>query len=197
MEKKNTALVITIIFLILIILGLGGYLVYDKVINKEIDANTDKNEITEKENIEASDKNEITEQESNEAINNLVGNYRYSFTHEETDTEYVQELQLKEDNTFIMSVSFFAGSGYEGTYTVNNGILKLNSTKSYGSDACYYNKNETFNYEITSSGTLLGNVVTLSEEDRTNPELQKTSNKLLEIDNMLNAEERINCDNLN
>ena len=43
MEKKNTGL---IIFLILIILGLGGYLVYDKVLSKGKQKEEDKLEAT-------------------------------------------------------------------------------------------------------------------------------------------------------
>ena len=34
-EKKNTGLVVAIIFLVVCVLGLGGYIVYDKVIKKE------------------------------------------------------------------------------------------------------------------------------------------------------------------
>ena len=35
MEKKNTGLIVLVIILSLLVLGLGGYIVYDKVLSKE------------------------------------------------------------------------------------------------------------------------------------------------------------------
>lgn len=37
MEKKNTGLIVLVIILSLFVLGLGGYIVYDKVLNKPVD----------------------------------------------------------------------------------------------------------------------------------------------------------------
>lgn len=37
MEKKNTGLIVLVIILCLLVLGLGGYIVYDKVLNKPVD----------------------------------------------------------------------------------------------------------------------------------------------------------------
>lgn len=44
MEKKNTGLIVLIIVLSLLVLGLGGYIVYDKVLSKE-DVSTDTQDV--------------------------------------------------------------------------------------------------------------------------------------------------------
>lgn len=42
MEKKNTGLIVLVVILSLLVVGLGGYIVYDKVLNKE-DSNINNN----------------------------------------------------------------------------------------------------------------------------------------------------------
>ena len=66
MGKKNTGLVILIIILFLLIICLGGYIVYDKVFSGKIDDDvTDKND----NNIDGNGNTNVTDEQDNNNVN--------------------------------------------------------------------------------------------------------------------------------
>lgn len=110
---KNTIIAI----LVVLVLGLGGYLVYDKVIdkNKEEIKNEDDNKI-----FDDLDSEEITVEE-------LVGTYTWEKNYTNTygnEYKYKITLVLNLDGT----ATYYASSGYEeeatrGSYVYQDGII--------------------------------------------------------------------------
>ena len=109
--KKN----IVIVILLLLVLGLAGYLGYDKFLKKEESVKEPKTEIKE---------------ESSNKISSLSGNYIYdeeSMSYEQHlgEVPIVLELQLNNDNTFTFYAQSTDNAGYKGEYVLNGNKLKL------------------------------------------------------------------------
>ena len=58
MEKKNTGLIVLVVILSLLVVGLGGYIVYDKVLSKE-DSNIN-NDVKDNDNIQNNTDNNVS-----------------------------------------------------------------------------------------------------------------------------------------
>ena len=114
MEKGSKIL---IIILLLLVLGLGGYIIYDKIITKENE------EITE---------NEIDKDNTKE--NEVVETKEVSYTYQEIKGLYEGKsgpstihIYLEDDGTFVYVMSSTAYSTYLGNYIIENNQLKLNT----------------------------------------------------------------------
>lgn len=67
MEKKNTGLIVLVVILSLLVVGLGGYIVYDKVLSKE-DSNIN-NDVKDNDNIQNNTDNNENNNTSNDNTN--------------------------------------------------------------------------------------------------------------------------------
>ena len=125
---------IVITILAILVLGLGGYLVYDKVIDKDV-----KEEVKEEQN---STTNNNVEQEQNDTTNNyveqekvLVGMFEASVlggVNAAGENFYkLYKLNIKEDKTCDFSTSVSGGSGvtYLGTCTFDGSFIILTANK--------------------------------------------------------------------
>ena len=111
--KNNTWL---IIILILLVLGLTGYIVYDKVLSKE--------EVpTEEINVEVTEKGE----NKKNIFKDIIGKYYYSDGIYPCGAEEYTELVLNQDGTFKYNRSGACAEGerMEGTYALTENKIKL------------------------------------------------------------------------
>lgn len=141
MERKNNSLLITIVILSLIVIGLSGYIIYDKVINKEneeinnLEKNPTNQNNTDSENLETNlnnnenNKNIENDLEKNE-YHTLNGKYEIvkdTYKGEKGEDGYVGETYYFNDNgLFHYDNSTFAYWGYYGNYLIENNKIKLN-----------------------------------------------------------------------
>ncbi len=109
-QNNGTGKTILIVILLLLVLGLTGYIVYDKVITTET-------------NNEVKEESSITPEPEKTAIS---GSYVYEGAYEPTPELTLHlELKLNEDNTFILYNSINYAAAYKGTYTLNGSKLTL------------------------------------------------------------------------
>ena len=102
-----------IVILVFAVLGLGGFIVYDKVITKEA-----------QEPVKAEKK--VDEQATIDNITSISGSYIYDGVFE-ANKELTAHLELKlnEDNTFILYETTTDAMAFRGTYTLNDSKLML------------------------------------------------------------------------
>ena len=118
MENKSKNIVI--IVMTIIILLLGGYLVYDKIINKGENEKQQENKSEEKENIDNCAKvlpkcyGTYYGESSGTYANGISYNYKYTYI-------------LKEDGTF--TADFGGASGTKGTFVINDNTISLTGMK--------------------------------------------------------------------
>lgn len=129
MEKKE--LIAVIVILAVLVAGLGGYIVYDKVLitaekNENVTENKEKNK--EKEQQEGNDSNNELESEENTAIND--NSQSQSRTPRCTGTYYgaqsateTYKYVLNTDGTF--TAEFGGVSGTSGVYVINDNTISL------------------------------------------------------------------------
>lgn len=120
MEKKNTRLIVLVIILCLLVLGLGGYIVYDKVLTKDNN------------NIGASNTDSV-DNISNEkfySYENVSGLYTYTAkTFEEgTDNEFIPiyKLFLYDNGTFFYLRPSRTPVGVVGNFIIKDDKILLN-----------------------------------------------------------------------
>ena len=102
-----------IVILVLAVLGLGGFVVYDKVLTKE----TQEPVKTEK---------KVEEQTKIENKTSISESYIYDGVFEANkDLTAHLELKLNEDNTFILYEATTDAMAFRGTYTLNGSKLML------------------------------------------------------------------------
>lgn len=181
---SKTVKIIIIVESILILL-LGGYLVYDKVVLKLI----------KKDNASGNIKKDIT------SINYLGAYEIRVFEYDEFNTEedsilkggwfHNHELLLKEDKTFWMADSIETVSGISGTYKVDKDKIVLTANKAYGSDACVRRTALVYNLYIIND-----NKIGMDRADNYDVVFEKTTeDKLYNIDTFINSSEPLgNCD---
>ena len=124
-QKNNNGLIALVIVLFLLVLGLGGYIVYDKILtNKETPV---ENNVT---NVDESNQ-EINQ--NNISLANLYGTYKYDYEYTNSYGNKVHlklELTLNSDGTAIYSESDgYAADKTRGTYTYENN--KITYTRQY------------------------------------------------------------------
>lgn len=150
-KRKNKGLIITIIILCLAVVGLGGYIVYDKLLQKDDNTN-DKD-------------NEDDENEKEYTMAMIAG--KYKFSKKLADPTISIELTLNEDGT----ASLIAGDGYaamevtEGTYTIVEDEITYTRTSGYGKDGEINTNNKTEGFKIVSETAIKLTAPYFSEYD--------------------------------
>lgn len=133
MENKSTVKTVTIIILLLIVLGLGGYIVYDKVIVQESEKPAKTENTTEE---HTTIKNEKT---------SISGSFIYSGVYVPSPELTANlELRLNGDNTFLLYIGLTDSEALKGTYVLDDTKLTLYSVEA---DASGYDHHV---YEVNS-----------------------------------------------
>ena len=151
MDKKSKGKTVLIVFLILIIIGLGGYLVYDKVLNTKNEPTTVEDSTkTNESNIKAYD------------YNNIKGLYTYKGTSvysEANDGNITPEykLYLYENGMFFYDYAYLAGEGKIGNYIIANNTIILNNLFDTHSDVSLTVIDGTNTLTINEDGSLTDN----------------------------------------
>ena len=151
MEKKNTRKTVLIIILLLAVVGLSCYIVYDKFIKTE-DYKSQIEQLKEENKI-LKDKNTTTEQNNNE--NSIVG--EYSFSQNDANTLTITVLiDFLDDGTYYRKETATATEITYGTYTINgNSITLKQSFRHLNSVGDGYKADETLNYQLTDNGEII------------------------------------------
>ena len=153
MESKSKGKTVAIIILVLIILGLAGYIAYDKVIVKE----KEEKKVTEKIEEKEINKEEIKEPEQISVEGYYKSGQVYSTDENPCDAENLTqekgatiEILFNKDGSYIIKDAADCGGGYEstGTYTINDKKLTLKCDNSKTN--CIGNGE----YQINEFGTL-------------------------------------------
>ena len=162
MERKNNGLMVLVIILSILVVGLGGYIIYDKVIN--VGENNDK--VVDNDNIKENNNDNVeNDAERSAALKSYYSKYSGKYVYGKqtcTDAE-IEEIfnndsdgtvgyviiELEDDGTF----EYWAGApcsqgtsiGWTGEYIVDNSYLYLIDNKGSFSDGlecmdgeCYY-----------------------------------------------------------
>lgn len=134
MEKKGIGKIITIIILLVIVLGLGGYLGYHTLVEDK--ENTNKiNELNLQIKKLKNQNNSLTNNNSETyTYKDLAGVYKYS-KKIDNQTEETFKLQLDENGMFLYDKESLAGAGYIGNYVIKNDEIHLNALFYHGSSA--------------------------------------------------------------
>ncbi len=127
MENKSKGKTMVIVIFVLAVLGLGGYIIYDKFIKVKTTEPEVKNEI-----------NDNKETEENEPTTKLTGYYKFGTTYstdeDPCDPENISqkhgetiEILFNESGTYKSAYGADCGGGYtwDGTYTINGDKLVL------------------------------------------------------------------------
>ena len=165
-KRKNTGLVVLITILVLIILGLTGFIVYDKVLkNDKVESNTsDSDSAGIQQDIDDLKKEALDDSKiSISSLENVIGNYHYVKKSEavsgpENATEYYNTdsfINLKDDYTFeILDTTHCQTSvGYKGTYQINGSSIILTGFEDNYSDRGYLGKLWIFGNDNINSET--------------------------------------------
>ncbi len=151
MENKSTGKTVAIIILLLAVLGLGGYIIFDKVLNtKEEPTIVEDNAKT----------NETSIQTYN--YNDVKGLYTYTGqqVHSEANDGNITpkyELYLYENGMFYYNYAYLAGEGKIGNYTIVNNTIVLNNLFDTHSDVSLTTTNGTNALTINEDGSLTDN----------------------------------------
>ena len=116
MEKKNTGLIVLVVILSLLVVGLGGYIVYDKVLDKE-DSNIN-NDVKDNNNIQNNTDNNVSkindttviDENSSETFNKNINDHNV----------YIDKSTLRVDNKDIIKLD---GPSYLYQVTFYNDII--------------------------------------------------------------------------
>ena len=119
-QKNNKGLIALVVVLIIMVLGLGGYIVYDKVLVDNTVENS--NNLDNANNINNDSGTNLY------SLSDLVGTYKFEATNEEPCGEIASyELRLYSNSTFQLDYpGACAGQhGTKGTFELENDNLKL------------------------------------------------------------------------
>lgn len=171
MEKKNTGLVVLVIILCLVVLGLGGYIVYDKVLNKPVDTEVKEDDNIVNEQNESIDyvkfENELKENfnviyEAYSSPNTYCG--KESVTSDKISpngNKYQESTQFKSYDELYSYLNGYATSDVISTlskvskehYLEENGKLYC---ANLGKGGVYEHNNTLIEYEEITDGTING-----------------------------------------
>lgn len=121
MERENTGLVVLVIILSLLVVGLGGFIVYDKVLSNNEVENNDNNETN---NI--ADNTQTNQNEDAKTNKEENKNYQHNLT-KRTDLQavrngYVEIIVDTEGNAYL---TLIGNLDYEDNKDLKNNLLKL------------------------------------------------------------------------
>lgn len=181
-EKKNTGLIIVIVILLIAVLGLGGYLVYDKVINKTNEPNVE-------ENNDVQSGNQIKEISINDklitSLKYPMDNFDYIVYKERWDYKNITVNDLSRDsmmlNASYISQPIIRDKGEEESIVYLASSIESSFKSVYGPDINYYNgdlnefycgdrkiykykeSNDTYVGDINCGGDSLDNIDRISK----------------------------------
>lgn len=178
MEKKGKGKTIIIVILVFAVLGLGGYIAYDKV-NESNTTNSLEKEVKQLNNEIATLKTE--KQENNEVINpidKLIGNWSYEETIKSDNAECTAtiKLELKKDGTYTYESGHTCAGGIEasGRWSISADKIYLQNEKCLpvpdgGSNNCIYPNCQTeielyYTGEQISAKRIGGTIVNLVKQ---------------------------------
>lgn len=171
--KKN----IFIIILAILVLGLGGYLVYDKVIDKDV-----KGEVKE----ESGKQNEIIEQKeyTYESVKGLYKNTTETTINVDGEINLVAryDLYLYDNGTFNYRYGTMTRMGYMGNYIIKDNTIVLNYLFSTGNDMGISVTNGSKTLIINDDGSITDDKQDLITLSLTSIKLEKaTANEEIEF----------------
>ena len=176
--EKNKGLVVSVIVLLIAVLLLGGYIIYDKTNSNDV-------KITKKvENVKETDDKKVKY-----TYKSIAGVYKFTsnpYGEENESDDFT--LSLFENGVFHYEQSRMVNSGFFGNYTINNNKINLNYIFVHGSDAALHtiigddNKSKYINDTLTisSENTIIdSNIIGENFKNKyTKVELTKTNEKL-------------------
>lgn len=151
-KKDNKGLVAVIILLILVIIGMGLYIAYDKgiIFSDDTDKTTteEKNDTT----IDEDDSDDLDSEENDlEDSKTCYGTY-YGETQGTLDNgltyNYKYTYVLNKDNTY--TASFSGTSGESGTYSIKDGLISFTHQPEVTAPEGYETPDITDSYSISS-----------------------------------------------
>lgn len=130
-NKNNGGLIGIIVVLLLIVIGLSGFIIYDKVLNPTNNQNNGvSGELDDNVNDLEEDKDEIKNDNSC-VIGTYYGEYRGTSSTNNTITyDFRHRYTFNEDGTY--TADFNGVSGENGMYTFNNGVLTVTHLQETG-----------------------------------------------------------------
>lgn len=172
-NKSSVGIAVIITVLVMLVLGLGGYIIYEKVSSNKTNEPTideeDKN-VDQKDQTDDKDKTEDKTNEPNNSQTNtsvslkdVVGEYTYSKKCETVsgptnEVEYnttKSYIILKNDNTFEIHDATYCqtSTAYKGKYTLNGNKIVLSGLKDDYSDPEHKGELNIFNLNNITSKT--------------------------------------------
>ena len=172
-NKSSVGIAVLITVLVMLVLGLGGYIIYEKVSSNKTNEPTideeDKN-VDQKDQTDDKDKTEDKTNEPNNSQTNtsvslkdVVGEYTYSKKCETVsgptnEVEYnttKSYIILKNDNTFEIHDATYCqtSTAYKGKYTLNGNKIVLSGLKDDYSDPEHKGELNIFNLNNITSKT--------------------------------------------
>jgi len=153
MEKKSRGKNIIIIILVLIVLGFGGFIVYDKIIVEDETAELNKQVESLKKEISDLNKNKEAD-DSNNKINSIVGEYSYT-KNNPNGSALIITVDFMEDGTYYEKIAGTSASIIYGTYIIDNNKITLNQLFNHHNELANGERlNETYNSVLNNDGTI-------------------------------------------
>lgn len=170
MEQKNTGLIICIVILSLLVVGLGGFIIYDKVLNnKNIEKNQNNNEVVNNQNQENSSNNsyelfskKLKSQFSKYDDNNL------NYMHVNSDiVEDGYEVYLTKNQSLFVRYFNSRLNAKLGEYKIADNVLSFNvvaAGQGGGNTLFFINEDGTVGSADTEYGIETNNQITIKKD---------------------------------
>lgn len=172
-NKSSVGIAVLITVLVMLVLGLGGYIIYEKVSSNKTNDPTIDEEDKNVDQKDQTDDNDKTEDKTNEpnnsqtntsvSLKDVVGEYTYSKKCETVsgptnEVEYnttKSYIILKNDNTFEIHDATYCqtSTAYKGKYTLNGNKIVLSGLKDDYSDPEHKGELNIFNLNNITSKT--------------------------------------------
>lgn len=172
-NKNSVGIAVIITVLVMLVLGLGGYIIYEKVSSNKTNDPTIDEENKNVDQKDQTDDNDKTEDKTNEpnnsqtntsvSLKDVVGEYTYSKKCETVsgptnEVEYnttKSYIILKNDNTFEIHDATYCqtSTAYKGKYTLNGNKIVLSGLKDDYSDPEHKGELNIFNLNNITSKT--------------------------------------------
>ena len=157
MEKKDTSKTVAIIILVLLVLGLGGYVVYNKYTVKEDTTELQSQIKSLNQQIETL-KNGQTTNTINDGNVNLVGEYKYETTDSTNGMVLKIIIDFMGDGTYYKKESNTIATITYGTYKVDGNTITLNQIFKHDNELASGGKNsKTYTYQLNDDNTITEN----------------------------------------
>ncbi len=183
MEKKSKGKIIAIVILVLLVLGLGGYIIYDKFVKEDETVELKRQVKSLNKEIDKLKTNNNTK-DSNDKINSIVG--EYSGIKEYNDSPSIRvKIDFMEDGTYYEEIASTMAIIKYGTYTVDNNKITLNEVFTHDNEVANGKRtNNKYTYEINNDGTINATIdeqkIILTKTTKTNEVKNEFMNWLMQ-----------------